>query len=162
MSLKEISEKISMDFEKKVQELLEERSNLNVARDEAAEEYRKANTGDRSENAPLEQAIANMQKVNSKTIKNEAQIKLVEQVDDLSRYNSVGIVVIYSTVRIDYGGKERIYKIYPASISYVDIGIMAANSRLAIALMGKTVGDTVFIKHDGTGEDMKCTILEIY
>lgn len=162
MSLKETSDQIAENLRLKQEVLAKVRNELLEERLQAAEEYKAANTGDRSENAPLEAAIERMQKVNSKIIENEKQIHLISSIDDLSRYNSVGIVVLYSTVRIRCRGKEFVYRIFPAGISYLDIGVMAANSRVASAIMGRQVGDVIYLTHDGEGTEVEYEILEIY
>lgn len=160
--LKTISDDIARKFEEKKSQLFIERDSLMEKQKKATEDYKAANTGDRSENAPLEAAINDMREVNASIIKNETLIRRVSNVEDLSRYNSVGIVVLYATVRLECEGEEYIYRIYPSGISYVDIGVMSASSRLAVALMGKVVGDEVQIMHDGNGKLLTYKIKEIY
>ena len=162
MTLQEKSIEIEEALKKKLVDLQNSRGELLKERNEAGEEYKRANTGDRSENAPLEAAIEHMKRVNSKIIENDKQIRLISEIDDLSRYNSVGVVVLYATVRVSCNGREFTYRIFPPNISYLDIGIMAANSRLAVALMGKTVGDTVQLVHDGEGTTLIYRVEEIY
>lgn len=162
MTLQEISKDIENKLGQKLIQLQEAHTRLLEERLEANEEYKAANTGDRSENAPLEAAIEKMKKVNSKILENDKAIRLISGIDDLSRYNSVGVVVLYSTVRLTCRGSEYIYRIYPAGISYIDINIMAANSRLAVALMGKKEGDTVQLTHEGEGSTLIYKIEEIY
>lgn len=163
MSLKEISEQITQKFEEKRAEALALRAQYDRERSEAYEEYRTANSfGDRRENAMLDAAIETMSIVNSKILNNEARLKQMEVMDDLSNYNSVGIVVLYSTVRLVCDGQEFIYKIYPGKLSYVDIGIISEQSRLAAAIMGKSVGDKVGVDHSSRNETLEYTITEIY
>lgn len=163
MSLKEISESITQQFEAKRSEALALREQYNNERAEAYQEYRTANSfGDRRENAMLDAAIESMSIINSKILNNEARLKQMEVMDDLSTYNSVGIVVLYSTVRLECEGQEYIYKIYPGKLSYVDIGIISETSRLATAIMGKTVGDVVGVDHSSKNITLEYTIKEIY
>lgn len=163
MSLKEISDKITADFESKRAEALNLKKQYDEERQRAYEDYRIASEfGDRRENAMLDAAVEQMKVVNSKIIINEKIIKQMSTVEDLSRYNSVGIVVLYSTVRFTCDGEEYIYKIYPGDLSYIDIGIMAENSRLATALMGHAVGDVVGVDHSARNETLYYKIEEIY
>lgn len=163
MSLKEISDKITADFESKRSEALALRKQYDEERQKAYEDYRIASEfGDRRENAMLDAAVEQMKIVNSKIIINEQRIKQMETVDDLSLYNSVGIVVLYSTVRFSCDGEEFIYKIYPGELSYIDIGIMAEKSRLATALMGHAVGDVIGVDHSARNETLYYKIEEIY
>lgn len=161
-NLKESADQIANKLEARRLELLQLKEKLAQQRDECYEEYRMANTGDRSENAPLEAAIRHMQENNAAIIANDTQLKQMDAVADLERYNSVGIVVLYSTVRLTVEGKELIYRIYPEDVSFVDIGVMAANSRLATALMGKVAGDYVDVEHTSRNISLRYHIEEIY
>lgn len=78
-------------------------------------------------------------------------------------YNSVGFVLPYSTVRLDMDGSIMTYKIYPEGISFIDIGVIAQNSRLAMALMNKHAGEVVQIQRGSKGSaDIQYKILEVY
>ena len=78
-------------------------------------------------------------------------------------YNSVGFVLPYSTVRLDMNGSIMTYKIYPEGISFIDIGVIAQNSRLAMALMNKHAGEIVQIQRGSKGSaDIQYKILEVY
>lgn len=163
MSLKEVSDKITADFESKKAEALRLREQYNNERQKAYEDYRTASSfGDRRENAMLDAAVEQMSIVNSKIIINEQRLKQMEQVGDISNYNSIGIVVVFSTVRISCGDEEFTYKIYPDELSYIDIGIIAEKSRLATALLGHSVGDMIGVDHSARNETLYYKIEEIY
>lgn len=162
MTLQQRAEEIAGLLEQKKEALLQMKVKLAQQRADCLEEYRQANTGDRSENAPLEAAIKHMQETNAAIVTNSKQLEQLEDIADLSRYNSVGIVVMYSTVRLSLDGKELIYRIYPDGVSFVDIGVIAANSRLATALMGKVVGDSVDLDHISKNTTLTYRIEEIY
>lgn len=80
----------------------------------------------------------------------------------IPKYNHCGIVVLYSTVRVRLLGKTFTYKIYPKGLSFIDEGVIAQNSRLATALMGRKVGDIVSIHHSSNGSMLDYEIVEIY
>ena len=77
-------------------------------------------------------------------------------------YNYCGLVVMYTTVRLHRGSQYYTYKIYPKGLSFIDDGIMAANSRLATALMGKKKGDKVSIRHGSQDTVLVYEIVDIY
>lgn len=136
-------------------------------KDDCYAKYRAANTGDRSENAPLEEAIRNMKEVNISIRMCETNISRLRNIEDLNfvekigeveagrklrRYNSTGVVSIYSTIRVkklkvnvDDEEEYFIFRIYPTGISYPDVGVIAANTSLAIASLGKVKGDTAIV-----------------
>lgn len=80
----------------------------------------------------------------------------------MPRYNTCGIVVPYSTVRMEMNGKTMTYRIYPDGVAFIDIGVMAANARVARAIMGKQKGDSVSIRHDSTGVLLTYKIIDVY
>lgn len=73
----------------------------------------------------------------------------INQIDKIPEYNSCGIVLTYSTVRLqlEYKGSKSIltYKIYPNGVSILDRGIMAENCKVAEAIMNKVKGYTFTI-----------------
>ena len=88
------------------------------------------------------------------------------EVASMPQYNKCGIVKIYSTVRLKYSGNgsEEImtFKIYPKGLSFLDIGIIAADSRLAQAILEKEVGQQVYIMHASKKINVLYEILDIY
>lgn len=84
------------------------------------------------------------------------------KVASLPRYNTCGIVVPYTTVRLDMNGKLMTYRIYPEGVSFIDIGVMAANARVARAILGKEKGESVSIRHDSNGTLLTYKIVDIY
>lgn len=77
-------------------------------------------------------------------------------------YNTCGIIVPYTTVRLSLQGQIMTYRIYPPDISFIDIGVMAGNARVAKAILGKRVGDIVNVRHDSLGTLLHYEIKEIY
>ncbi len=77
-------------------------------------------------------------------------------------YNYCGVIVMYTTVRLDLDGRVFTYKIYPRGLSFIDDGVIAANARLATALMGRHVGDVVSIRNSSKGQILNYKVLEIY
>lgn len=162
-----IAEEIENSLVKKYSTDKEKRIKLARDKDKCYDDYKRANTGDRAENAPLEEAIREMKKVNVDIRVCENNIVRLRNVEDLSfiekigevdanrklrKYNSTGVISIYSTIRVIKKAtnemeneEEFIFRIYPDNISDPDIGVIAANTSLAIACMGKTVGDKAII-----------------
>lgn len=80
----------------------------------------------------------------------------------LPMYNYSGKVTLYSTVRLKYNDTVLTYKIYPDKISFLDIGVLAANSRVAVAIMGRQKGDIVTLEHTTKQNVLEYEILDIY
>ena len=75
--------------------------------------------------------------------------------------------MLFRSVRLEkkmYGvdSEELIIKIYPDGLSFLDIGIIASNSRVAQAILDKEVGDVVAIQHSSRKLRLEYTIKEIY
>lgn len=77
-------------------------------------------------------------------------------------YNYCGVIVMYTTVRLNLDGRKFTYKIYPKGLSFIDDGVMAADARLATALMGRRVGDTVSIRNSSKGQILNYIVEDIY
>lgn len=78
-------------------------------------------------------------------------------------YNHCGIVVMYSTVRIKSSVHGvHTYKIYPGGVSFLDMGILAANSRVAEAIMGGKVGTKVDITNNSNRQTITYEIIDLY
>jgi hypothetical protein len=84
------------------------------------------------------------------------------KVASLPPYNTCGIVVLYSTVRLEMNGDLYTYRIYPEGVSFIDIGVMAADSRVARVLLGKEVGAEVGIQHTSNSKVLTYKIVDIY
>lgn len=78
------------------------------------------------------------------------------------KYNTCGIIVLYTTVRLKLGDRIMTYRIYPKGLSFIDIGVMAADSKVAQALMGKTKGDSITIQHTSKKTVLRYEIVDIY
>lgn len=81
---------------------------------------------------------------------------------EIMPYNSPGVVVPYTTVKLLCNGKTMVYKIYLDGLSIIDKGILAGDSRLAQALIGKRKGDKVTIQHKSNRTQIVYELLDIY
>lgn len=72
-------------------------------------------------------------------------------------YKPCGKVVMYSVVRVDINGSVHTFMICPNDISYMDEGIVAANSEIASRIMNNVVGEAHTIR-----EGLSYEIKEIY
>ncbi len=88
----------------------------------------------------------------------------VKKMKKVRPYNCCGRVVVYSTVRLRLGDQRMFtYKIYPKGLSFIDNGIMAANSRLATALLGRYKGETVRVRGlSGSQQVLNYEIVDLY
>lgn len=77
-------------------------------------------------------------------------------------YNYCGKIVVYSTVRVKTENEMYTYRIYPKDLSFIDDGIIAANSRLATALIGKRKGDTVSVRHGSKGTIVVYEVVDVF
>ena len=164
MDLKSRALEIDRQLRQKIDDLYEQRKALFSERLQAYEEYRAADPGhDRSENAPLDAAINHIKEVNAAMITNAATLKSLTSLEDLTKYNPIGMVVMYSTVHLRRNdGEEFCYRIYPEGVSYPEYGVIAADSRLATVLIDKVVGDVVGVEHVTRHETLNYEIIEIY
>ena len=98
----------------------------------------------------------------------QADIDLVRVIVDYisvagkPNYNTSGIIVPYSTVRLKLNGETMTYRLYPEGVSFIDIGVMAGNARVARAILGKKVGDVVGVRHDSRNIMLEYKIEDIY
>ncbi len=164
VDLKVRADQIANDLNKMRQVIEQSIEDLFAEKQECFEEYQSAVAlGDARENAMLENAIAHIHSVNAKISSYQKQLAQFREIEDVSNYNSVGFIVPYSTVRLEVNGQEMIYRIYPDDVSFVDIGVIAGNSRLAIALMDKSAGDVVEVENTSQARAMiSYKILEVY
>lgn len=90
--------------------------------------------------------------------------RLVDMYKVLSRpkYNTCGIVVPYSTVRVALDQKIMTYRIYPKKLSFIDIGVISEESKMAQALFRKQVGDTFSLQHEGQRVRLQYRLLDLY
>ena len=253
MSLEDASKRISYALIEKKYDLVEKKKALSAKEIKYKEDYVNANTGDASENAPLDEAKKNLRNVAGDILENLKILQTMDNLEDvvylvatydymdievvlsqlsaenfnalqqcfediphtnvkeyftslsieeilrkceqfmawvmvnnpdgayniliqkiadlyevasMPQYNTCGIVKIYSTVRLKYSGNgsEEImtFKIYPKGLSFLDIGIIAADSRLAQAILEKEVGQQVYIMHASKKINVLYEILDIY
>ena len=168
MDLKARSEEISNSFLKLRQNLVEQKKEVVKDIDQATTDLQKASAeGDHRENADYSKAIKDLQILSINARNLEVQLKELEFANEPEQYQPIGIVVMYSTVRllVECEGKpsqELVYKVYPNSISDIASGILAKDSMLGTAIWMKTVGTVVTLNHRLTGDPIQYKILEIY
>lgn len=90
------------------------------------------------------------------------ELSNIRNIKEVPPYNYCGIIVMYTTVRLKLGGEIMTYKIYPKGLSFIDIGVMAADSKVASALMGKRKGDVIHIGHASKNKVLEYEIVDIY
>lgn len=91
-----------------------------------------------------------------------SEFEHVKSMKSVPPYNTCGVIVIYTTVRVKLEDKQFTYKIYPKGLSFIDDGIMAAEAKLAAALLGRHKGDVVSIRHGSRGTLLNYEVVDIY
>lgn len=101
----------------------------------------------------------------------------VRTMKNIRPYNPCGKIVPYSTVRVKLKNPPKTkvnssliytYKIYPDGVSFIDIGVIAANSRLANALLGRRINDmknpnlTVKVQSTSGSTVWEYEVIEVY
>lgn len=106
------------------------------------------------------------QKLDEGVLSSERQVladfEHIKEMKAIPSYNYCGVIVLYTTVRLDLDGRLFTYKIYPKGLSFIDDGVMAADSRLATALIGRHKGDIVSIRHASKGKILNYKVVDIY
>lgn len=90
------------------------------------------------------------------------ELSNIRNIKEVPPYNYCGIIVMYTTVRLRLDGTIMTYKIYPKGLSFIDIGVMAADSKVASALIGKRKGDVIHVSHASKNKVLEYEILDIY
>lgn len=165
MDLRVKSEEIRKAFEDTKTELLKRKQQISDDIQSYTDDYREANThGDRSENAAFEEAVKNLQRANADYAEVESNLSAVNLVKDLEKYVPIGVVVLYTTVHLRCleDNTEYVYRIFPKGVSDLERGIMAEDTRISKALMGKTKGDIIRISHIVESEELSYVIEDIY
>lgn len=90
------------------------------------------------------------------------ELNNIRNIKEVPPYNTCGIIVMYTTVRVRLEERTFTYKIYPKGLSFIDIGVISADSRLGAALLNKKKGDKVAIRHGSKTKMLEYEILDIY
>lgn len=90
------------------------------------------------------------------------ELNNIREMKEVPPYNYCGVIVMYTTVRVRLDSLTMTYKIYPGGLSFIDIGVMSADAKLARALLGKKKGDIVSIHHGSKNKMLEYEILDIY
>lgn len=163
MDLKQVSQEITDKFIALRTNDEHEKLRILKEMETTAEEMRKAaEQGDRSENAEYTAAVDKLSLLNIQISDVDERLSRMLQVDLEEEYVPIGMVVMYSTVRLEVEGKTYVYKVYPEGISEITQNILDKESRLGRAIWKKRVGDVVYLKHRITGAAVAHKIVDIY
>lgn len=165
MTLKEKSEEIYRSFMESADKIEARLREITADIERYTEEYRVANThGDRRENAAFEDAVNNLQRCNVEYAETDKRLQLFKRVSGIETYKPIGVVVLYSTVRLTciQDGTEYVYRIFDAGVADLDAGILSADCRIGKALLGRSVGDIIKVPHSVKGAELSYQIDEIY
>ncbi len=159
------AKKIIESFEQTKQSYIEQLAQLREDNERFTEEYKVANThGDRRENAAFEDAVAGLKRCSVEFEEVSARLNAANAVSGIEDYTPMGMVVLYSTVklkRID-DNRQFVYMIFPEGVSDLDRGILSIDSRIAQAIKGKKMGDVVQVTHNVNGNKYSYVIEDVY
>lgn len=162
--LQQESLRISDNLVKLQNELENQKAETIKAIDDMTEEFKIASAqGDHSENAAFSEAKSKLSMYNVTLSILDTRLKSIANKVDESNYKSIGLVTLYSTVKLEIpDGREFVYKLYPEGVSDINKGILAADSPVGRAIWLKEVGDIVTLEHIVTGEPIRYKIKDIY
>ena len=128
------------EIENKVQELKDKKEKL-------ANIYKHMDKSDARENGDLDEALKAMASNAAALYAALDSLNNFKRIENLSRYNSTGMVVIYSTVYLRWKDKtkeweEGIFRIYPGDISFPELGVVG-NSDFTAAENHKKAEDGI-------------------
>ena len=122
--------------------------------------------GDLSENAEY---VNNRDKVVTLTADLERAMKSKEEISNamwgkFDDYESIGIVIPYSTVLLSEAGNNDkvVIQLMPGTYSDTAKGRISMQSRLGKSLIRKKEGDIIVLHHSITGEELRLKIEGIY
>lgn len=165
MSLQEKSSEIEKAFVQTKMELKKRLEQISEDINVYTEEYKVANThGDRSENAAFEDSVRNLTRAQADYAEAANLYNAMSIVTGLDNYKPVGIIVLYTTVRLKCleDGTVYEYRIFPKKISDIDRGILSEESRIGKALLGRTKGETIKVVHALKGVELNYLIEDIF
>lgn len=162
-NLRDISAKISSSLIEWKKELDEQKKSIIVDIEHTTEDMKVASAmGDRSENAAFTTAVEKLSQLNTQLTNVSKQLRDLANVDDTKEYEHIGVVVMYSTVRLSMNGEEFIYKLYPGKLSSMERRILAQESKVGRSIWMKRVGDVFAVEHRITKDPVVYRIEEIY
>lgn len=161
----EVSKEITDKLNNKLISLKNELSSVDKLIQETAVEFKEAaSQGDHSENAAYSEAKDKLTKLNTQLLYLYKSISDIEAVMSDNIYVSKSYIDLYSTFileRIDTG-EISTWKVFPGSISDIEIGIMSSESSMYKLLQGKEVNDIVITKHRISGKEVHFKIIAVY
>lgn len=166
MSIIKEREQIIGSIEKMKEEIEAEIRELSSELDFSYEAFRIAAVeNDRSENAAFTDSLKDLSLVNG-TIANlyVKRNTILANSLDYSKYNSTGVINVYSTVRLKNieTGESMVFMIMPSGLSDLDKGMLGADSPLGESLIHQVVGKTISTYHRLTQRRVDFYIEEVY
>jgi transcription elongation GreA/GreB family factor len=163
MSLEDVSRSISDSLASWKSELEGKKKEILSDIEQTTEDMKVASAmGDRSENAAFVNAVEKLSQLNAQLLNVNSQLKDLLQVTTAENYEPIGMIVLYSTVRLSVNGEEITLKLYPGKLSSIERKILAQESIVGRAMWQKSVGDEFTVEHRVTRESIRYKILEIY
>ena len=159
MDIKQEAEHIHQNLLNMNQQLEDEIQNAGEHYDAALEQYEQTGKGDASENEPLRIARQALDAARKRLDKLLARREELKNIPDISKYNSIGRVVPYSTVRFDkvVANISDTFRLYEGDFHYPEQQIISTESFVGKKLIGKTVGSHITLKNN-----FELTIEELY
>lgn len=120
--------------------------------------------GDLRENAEFTASVEKLSQLNSRMSNVIIQLKGIEEMEGEELYESIGMVVLFSTVRVllRETGERFTFKLYPGKVSKVEEGIVSRESPVGRSVWLKTKGSVFTVEHAVTGEPIEYEIEDLY
>lgn len=164
-SIQEASNEISDKLAGRRLELASELEKVNKLIAVTAKEFKDAaEKGDHSENAAYTEAKDKLTKLNTQKLYLLQNIRDINSVVPNLRYVPKSYIGMYSTFRLKRldTGEVSTWKVYPGSLSNVEIGVMSSECPIYKLLDGKEKGDIIGTTHRINGKIVKFEVLEVY
>ena len=165
ISIQEASVAISDKLAGRRLELAGELEQVNKLIAVTAKEFKDAaEKGDHSENAAYSEAKDKLTKLNTQKLYLLQSIRDINAITPDLRYVPKSYIGMYSTFRLKRldTGEVSTWRVYPGSLSNVEIGVMSSECPIYKLLDGKEEGDIVESTHRISGKVIKFEVLEVY
>lgn len=161
--LEDKSREISNSLEEWRNDLLESQRRVLKEIEVTNEELRAAVAdGDLRENSAYTNAVEKLSQLNAQMLNISVQSKEIAAIPEDEVYKHIGLIVLFSTMRLRVRSEEFVFKLYPGTVSAVEKGILAQNSPVGRAVWMKKAGDIVRLEDKDSGEPIEYEILEVY
>lgn len=164
-NLEKVSREITESVKNWANELIVKKDETNRNLTKTVEDMQAAaSEGDLSENSAYTEAIEKIKQLNAQMGIIGNQLRALLDVEEPDDYVSIGMVIPYSTVKLEIEGEqeEMIYKVYPGSLSDLSKRVIAQDSEVGQAIFLQEVGYEFDIIHRVTKQPVHYKILEIY